>query len=404
MNIYQKYLELEEDRKVYYRQYTYRQPFFISFDTNIKMKFIQKCMVQCIRHMVLNYQKFQYIMPLTSRAQEILEICNKFPYNPGTYRTDFIITHENEIKLIEISCRFALNGYIRSGFVNSYAEDFAKQNNIPIQFQYSDFYKDLQNYFGNYKRVIILNDDAFNEGKYFKIIFANAGYDVQILSINEIGKSAHLIKNAICITQMRHDELYSLPNDAIEAMMQGCLLNDLRTVIIPHDKRFFALLYNDEFRTSALGEELAAQFKNYLTPTYSPTTHSEIWESLPDSEQNWIIKPTVLGMSLGITASNSVSKQEWRKSLTDCDKNNIIFQPYLKQRRFNGLVGDEIRTMDYVAGTLLFFQDKFYGPGFFRASNHAVTNQGDDRKIAASVLAVNTNELSEEILHNNFFL
>jgi len=394
MKLYDSYKLSEEQHKAYYRQYTYDVPLMITLETNEKMKFIQKCMVQCIRHVALNYLKYESIMPLSERTKEILEICSRFPYKPGTYRTDFVITKENEIKLIEITCRFALNGYIRSGFINSWAIEFANENNIPIHSDYPLFFEHLQRYIGDNEQICILKDDRFNEAKYFKTIFSNAGYNVRILSLDEIVREPEVLRNSACITQMRHDELFNLPDESIHAMMEHCLLNDLRTVILPHDKRFFALLYNDAFRTDALGKENAERFKTHLTPTYTPLTHPDLWDSLADdSENHWIVKPTALGMGLGITASPAVSKQKWREALENYNPEEVVFQPYLEQRRFNGTVGIETRTNDYVSGTLLFFEDEFYGPGLFRASSHPVINQGDDRKIATTVLSINQQEL-----------
>jgi len=405
MSLYDEYLNLEDLNKNYYRQFTYDMPLFIGVDSNRNMQFIQQCMVKCIRHMALNYELYRELMPIDGRAKEILNICNKYPYRPGTYRTDFIITPDNQIKLIEITCRFALNGFIRSGFVNAWAEQFAAEHSLQTQHRYPSFFDDLKIYFGNNSRIILLKNDAFNEGKYAKALFSNSGYEVNVLELDQLVDNNDLLKSSVCITQMRHDELFTLPDATIHAMMQGCLLNDFRTVIIPHDKRFFALLYNDTFRTDALGQDLASQFKQYLTPTYTPHTHPDLWKSLPEDEKNvWIIKPTVLGMGLGIFTNHSISRNEWKAALEQCDVNDTVFQPYLEQRRLDGTINTEIRTMDYVAGTLLFFQDNFYGPGMFRASTHPVTNQGDDRKIATAVLSTQANQLPRNLQNSLLFV
>lgn len=394
MNLYESYKLSEEQHKKYYWQYTYDSPLLISMETNEKMRFIQQCMVQCIRHFASHYLKYEAIMPLSARAKEILEICSRFPYKPGTYRTDFVVTKSNEVKVIEITCRFALNGYIRGGFINAKAIAFAEKNNIPIHSDYPLFFEHLEQYIGNNEQICILKDDRFNEAKYFKTIFSDAGYKVRILSLDDIAREPEVLRKSACITQMRHDELFSLPDESIHAMMEHCLLNDLRTVILPHDKRFFALLYNDSFRTDALGKEKADRFKTHLTPTYTPLTHPELWDSLADdSEDQWIVKPTALGMGIGITASPAVSRKEWKEALENYNPEEVVFQPYLEQRRFSGMIGSENRSNDYAAGTLLFFEDNFYGPGMFRASSHPVINQGDDRKIASAVLTINQQQL-----------
>jgi hypothetical protein len=68
------------------------------------------------------------------------------------------------------------------------------------------------------------------------------------------------------------------------------------------------------------------------------------------------------------------------------------------------MVGSEVRTNDYVTGTLLFFQGGYFGPGMFRASSHPVINVGDDRKIAAASLLAAHDELRAENLEEVILL
>jgi hypothetical protein len=56
----------------------------------------------------------------------------------------------------------------------------------------------------------------------------------------------------------------------------------------------------------------------------------------------------------------------------------------VRQRRFEGFVGKEPRR-DYAAGTLLYFNDEWFGPRLFRTSTLPVSGLGDYRKIAALV-------------------
>jgi len=76
---------------------------------------------------------------------------------------------------------------------------------------------------------------------------------------------------------------------------------------------------------------------------------------------------------------------EWRALFFQANASDLTLQPYIHQARVHSNVGDEERSNDYAVGTLLFFDNEFFGPGFFRASSHPVTNQGDDRKIAPVV-------------------
>jgi len=325
-------------------------------------------------------------MPLSDDTLRILELCRDKEYNPGTYRTDFVLTGDNKINLIEITCRFALNGFLRSDFVNKCGIPYAERYGITREDRFSSFIDDIENFLSSRETIVLLKDDRFNEGRHFKAIIESAGKKVVTLSMEEMPENNELISNSACITQMRHDEIYTLPAETLKAIIGSVHLNDFRTVFLVHDKRFFALLYDDDFREKALGKEDADRLKTFLTPTYTQLSRPDLWQRLHIEKDKWIIKPTVLGMGLGISAGVAVSESDWQQALEKYANTDAVFQPYLPQNRFSWSIGPEQRENDYIAGTLLFFQDEYYGPGSFRVSSHPVTNQGDDRKIASVIL------------------
>ena len=86
---------------------------------------VQQLYLKCIRHFVENYDRYREWMPVSARVGEILALCRGKPYRPGTYRTDFVIDEANQIRLIETTCRFAMNGYFTSGFfIHNLADRF----------------------------------------------------------------------------------------------------------------------------------------------------------------------------------------------------------------------------------------------------------------------------------------
>ncbi len=62
----------------------------------------------------------------------------------------------------------------------------------------------------------------------------------------------------------------------------------------------------------------------------------------------------------------------------------MVPQEYVVQRTFSGTIGEK-SYRDYAAGTLLCFEEGYYGTGMFRASSYPVTNVVDDRKIVPLV-------------------
>ena len=89
-------------------------------------------------------------------------------------------------------------------------------------------------------------------------------------------------------------------------------------------------------------------------------------------------------MSIDVSAGPLTSAADWEALFDSGRADAMVLQEYVPQRKFRGTIAGTPRE-DYAAGTLLFFEDGFYGMPVFRASSHPVTNQGDDRKIAPLV-------------------
>ena len=381
-SLYPAFLEVARSAVPYFAQWAYRQPMVVSRETNEVMRFLQKAMYHAIRHFVENYEAYRHLMPVSEKVEGILALCRDVPYRPGTYRTDFLIDEHRQIKLMEITCRFALNGLLRCGFlhllVDRLLQDKPQVRRID---QYSRFFDELAAYFGEFSHVCLLKNDSFNEGRYFKPLFENAGYPVHVIEYDDIPKRLDLLARAAVIAQLRHDELCALPAFAVEKIIHSNLINDLRTVFLVHDKRFFSVLGNDEFLNRAMTRTDADRFRAHLVPTWAWSERRDLWERARREKEDWIIKPRALGMGIGVKAGCITDEVEWQAAFPQSEAADLVLQPYIPQTRFRGRVGEEERH-DYVVGTLLFFQDEFFGPGVFRASSCPVTNRGDTRRLA----------------------
>ncbi|MEN6420025.1 MAG: hypothetical protein ABFC73_14005, partial [Clostridiaceae bacterium] len=163
-------------------------------------------------------------------------------------------------------------------------------------------------------------------------------------------------------------------------------LNDLRTVFLVHDKRFFAVLNHDEFLFSALSSDEAAELRAYLVPTYTASERLDLWQNAREQKDGWILKPCVFGKSKNVFAGKVTEQREWERLFSEGETAGMVLQPFISQRLFQGTIGSQ-RFQDYVVGTLLYFNDQYFGPGIFRASSFPVTNIKDDRKLAPFVTA-----------------
>ncbi|UYO99187.1 hypothetical protein OF820_08885 [Oceanotoga sp. DSM 15011] len=385
--IYSEYLKILDKEKNYYSNWTYDKPIGITIDTNSELKRTQQIMYKLINYFVANYEKYEFIMPISTRAKEILNFCKRKKYEIGTYRTDFVIDELNSIKLIEITCRFALNGFIRSGFVNALSENFIIENgNFDIFDQYSSFYDHLLEYFGDFKRICVVEGDnsSKNESKVLIPLFKSAGYEVSILNKYNIEDNLNELNNSAIFLELSHEELFSLSNKTINKLIDSKILNDLRTVILVHDKRMFSLLSDESFQREVLSEEDMEFFNDKVVKTYTRKQRKDLWEEAKNNKDNWILKPSVLGMGINVFAGNLLSDSDWNKIFDSELIEDMILQPYIKQKKFKGTVKG-VYHLDYVAGTMLNFGNNYFGAGLFRASSYPITNKVDDRKISSVV-------------------
>lgn len=399
MNEYYMFWKEEID---YFTKYTYSKPLVISESRDLEFEFIQKSLYKCIVHFVENYTLYTSLMPLSDKVLNLVEIVSNKKYKVGTYRTDFILSDTNQIKLIEITCRFALNGYLRSGIFCEIANDLLeandiKQNNIYNSY-YNDFVNDLRSFFKDRKKVYIIGGTSKEETKFIRKFGIENDLEIFELTYDEIGTHLHQLVDVVVITQLTHSEWENLPLDWVIHINKNILLNDIRTVFLIHDKRFFSVLNNRDFLKNALPENEIQKFLPYITPTYLSDVHFEKWIDAKENKNDFILKPTNLGKGEGVYYGKLTSEEDWHH-LLETNSSKRIIQPYIKQRKFSGYVQQEYRKDDYFVGTLLYFNDKYYGPGLIRASSHPITNQGDDRKVAACKL-----EDIQILNENNSFL
>lgn len=381
-NLHAGFLEVAKTAVPYFGQWVYNEPMVVTLETNETMHFLQKAMYKAIRHFGENYETYRRLMPVSQEVSAILSLCKDVPYRAGTYRTDFLIDENKHIWLIEITCRFALNGLLRAGFLHQMVDRLlAGKPPIRRVDQYSAFFEFFSAYLGDFSHVCFLKNDSFNESRYFIPLFESVGYPVRVLEIEDIPQSLDLLEDAAIIGQLRQDEWCALPLPVVDRLVHTNMINDLRTVFLIHDKRFFSVLGNDDFLQAAMSQAEAERFRAHLVPTWGWSERRDLWEQARRQKDGWIIKPRALGMGIGVKAGCLTAEAEWQSVFSQADVADLTLQPYIHQARFHGRVGEEERH-DYVVGTLLTFEDHFFGPGVFRASAYPVTNQGDTRRLA----------------------
>ena len=240
-------------------------------------------------------------------------------------------------------------------------------------------------YFGGFEHVCILKgDDPRNDTRFTIAVLEAAGFPVRVIPCGEIPGRVGEFAGAAVLGELSHEDLCRLPPETIAAIIAANAMNDLRTVFLIHDKRFFTVLHHDAFMREALAPAEIAELRQVLVPTYVKALSPEVWARARLDKDRWIIKPHNQGKSVDVYAGCVTDADEWRALFDSGRADHMVLQEFIPQRRFRGVIGDQSHH-DFVVGTLLFFEDGYFGPGVCRASSHPVTNKVDDRKVAPLV-------------------
>jgi hypothetical protein len=377
------YLEIARKEVERISQWFHKTPMLISYSRFEELKRVQQLLHKAICFFVSHYSRYEHLMPMTKEVLEILEICSRYPYRVGTYRPDFVISEDNKIKICEINARFPLNGYFVSGFSELIADNLAEGKKLESRRkEYDGFFAYLHKYFGDFDRVCVLKgQDKPQDIRYYVPIFEKTGICCEVITSDEIDQRTEILENSAVINEYNQMELLTLSKDTIHKLACANILNDLRTVFLIHDKRFLSVLSNPTFLSGFLGDDDTGFLIDHVIPTYIPMQCPNLWENARREREKWVLKHHLLGKSENLYVGEVTSGEIWENIFKTGINDRMVLQPFIKQKKFPAPFGDK-KFEEYVVGTLLCFDDCFFGAGIFRASSFVATNQGDDRKIA----------------------
>lgn len=383
------------EKTAYFEQWIFDEPIVIGKSHNNDLQKVQKILYKLIQEFVTNYTSYKHFMPMQKEVNRIIDIFNEKEYKVGTYRTDFVYDSKNQVKLIEITCRFAMNGMFLSALMNNHANKNKHKaiENAPTTDIYTPIYNHLRNYLGKATSVYILKgSDVKNESKIYKDIFNRMNLEVIEINNKEIDKYKNQMLNSLIISELSFDEILEISEENIKLLSTLNLINDFRTIFLIHDKRFFSVIGKKELQENILTKEEILFFSKYYIPCYNSNEGHSHWEEAKRNKNNWIIKHRALGKSQQIYAGPVTEQKEWNALFEKQDLTDMVLQQWIPQKRVHGTIKGE-PFHDYLTGTLLFFDDNYFGFGDFRSSSFPVTNKVDHRKFSSVILQEDSNLL-----------
>lgn len=371
----------------YYQQWLFDEPLLVSQQRFRDTEYLQQIMHKLIIQFVNHYETFSHLMPLSDDVKSIIDIWSTTEYEIGTYRTDFVFDAQLQFRPIEITCRFALNGYFITGILNKHVEAFPHHTNASdFIHPYADFLTYFLNRLNGHNKVILLRDsENKNESSIFTPILNFAGITVESYSVEEINLCNGSFDDYLIINELTFNELTQLSLSAHQNLAQSNFMNDLRTVFLVHDKRFFSVILDPDLQAMALSDEEISWCKEIFIPCYAFGQNDAAWKAAQKNKNNWILKHRALGKSKAVYAGPVTSEAQWQALFESDDISEFIIQQWIEQPRFTANIADEILE-DYFTGTLLYLNEQSFGFAEFRTSSFPVTNQVDHRKCMGLIL------------------
>lgn len=366
------------------------QPVLVNNDYLVNSERMSSILNSLLVMFVYNYfrdVRIQGVYQLDKELQEILSMTEGIPYELGLYRPDYIYDINGQAKICEIGCRYPINGWMLSTYLNSSVSSLVKNvdenwNAIPEQ---NDFIEELSGRFDADEPIFIVRkSEKGTEVNYLKNELASKGItmiDVAPEDLQLVGGQVMAGDQAArqFYLEMDREELKSFDKDVLKAIIKsGRCINDVRTLILIHDKRILTLLYNEEIMGSYINLDDYNFLKSYLIPSFNIDNPGDR-EFLLNSEENWILKPNSGGRGIDMHVKSECDPKVW-ENLVQNEWKNYMVQPYVEQKKFEINRNGTTESINLV-GLDLCFNGKSYGPGLFRGSSKSIVNLHQGRGV-----------------------
>lgn len=319
----------------------------------------------------------------------ILSIANARPYEVGMYRPDFLQAEDGSIKICEIGARYPINGWMLSYYLNIIAEDSGLPllETVPHQ---RDFIHAIFSRFNRSEPIVLVHEkEKGTEVFYLLNEFSKQGLDYVSANPSQLkcqNGSIMLAGKPVdqFILEMDREELRNFDLEVLKLIInKGNYFNDVRTLILVHDKRILAVLYSEEIMRNYLSEEEYLFLQSFLIPTYAlhaPEKRNEI----SNSHLNWVLKRNSGGRGIDMYVKSDCEARIW-SDIIDKQWPEYMIQEYVPQRVFKYGSGAE-KSLINLVGMLLCYNNRSFGPGLFRGSAESVVNVHQGRGVIFPVM------------------
>lgn len=347
---------------------------------------LNRAFMQIVQH-YFSDKRIRDIYQLDTELEAILKMACQYPYQVGMYRPDFIVDFTGQKKICEIGCRYPFNGWMFSYYMNEVVAKLVQPDfdNWSEVFGLNDFLDDYVKTLNPSEPLFWIHDrEKGTEVNYlFRELEKRSIRAESISSFDLYLKQDRLFvgeqQAQQFILEMDREELKQIPVSVLEGLIaSGKCTNDVRSLILLHDKRVLAVLCNEQIMKDYLSETDYAFLSPFLIPSFILDTEEKRNEII-DSAENRILKNNSGGRGIGMYVKDDCDPELWSR-IVKYEWQHYMVQDYIDQKYFDFYFEGKKEQIN-VVGLLLCRDSRSYGPGIFRGSAEKVINMHEGRGV-----------------------
>jgi len=338
-----------------------------------------------------NDDRLRRVLSLPEPLVELFRRTDGHPYRTGALRPDFLLDLEGVVRVCEVNARFPTNGFLCSYYTNDVVEGLgylagASTQPVPGLRQALDL---LASRFEPGPLVVLLDRQGGTE--IFLLIdeLRRRGIDARARRPDQLRVERGVIiddreRVTQFILELERDELLDLPLELFDALVSSeRSFNDVRTLILGHDKRMLAVLGDRSIMSDLLDPASVDVLSDHVIPTFHAGDPS-IAGRLRADAAGWVLKRNSSGRGIDLLVGGTCDPSIWRHAV-EHEADDRAAQAFVEQLAVSMPVltegGELVEQSVNVVGLLPGFDGVPFGPGLFRASAESVINVAGDRGI-----------------------
>lgn len=348
---FRRLLSRQADDPTWYCQSFNPYPLAIAPEHFALQQRLQQVLYKALTKVVENYFHSEYLQDRLSLPLYVLKCLRKIadhPFQPGTYRPDFLhrqMAEKSSIAICEINARFPCNGYLISYYLNQILPQ-AQLLGLTSIAALDCVIDTFDAYFAGAEKISILAGREKGWDRHFLVYELKArGFKTQAAAIeaainapnidamvDQISRDLAEHSRLGILLELHQDELREDLLDLICSHFDRLIcLNDPRTIFLLHDKRLLAVLSHKDELKHLLSESEADFLSQHISPTWVASQAPNIVPDVLTDHANYLLKPNLLGKGEGIIFGATTTAEDFQAALLDKTKSDYILQRLIEQ-------------------------------------------------------------------------